>query len=118
MNTFRLTVLTATMTLLGCAGTAGDTAAEGDILTSAEEYGTLSSELSAGVALGSTLKTTANLNLRTSASLSAQVRLVIPSGATVTTVNVSQPSGGWYNVKYNGVSGWSYGSYLNLVSSP
>ncbi len=57
MNTLRLTVLTATLTLMGCAGTAGETAAEGDVLTSAEEYGTLSSELSSGVALGSTLKT-------------------------------------------------------------
>ena len=119
MNTLRLTVLAATVAMMGCAtGTAGDTAAEGDVLTSAEEYGTLSSELSSGVALGSTLRTTSNLNLRTSASLSAQVRLVIPSGATVTTVNVTQPSGGWYNVKYNGVTGWSYGSYLNLVSQP
>lgn len=119
MNTLRLTVLAATVAMLGCAtGTAGDTAAEGDLLTSAEEYGTLSSELSSGVALGSTLRTTANLNLRTSPSLSAQVRLVIPQGATVTTVNVTQPSGGWYNIKYNGVTGWSYGSYLNLVSQP
>lgn len=119
MNTLRLTVLAAAVAMMGCAtGTAGDTAAEGDVLTSAEEYGTLSSELSSGVALGSTLRTTSNLNLRTSASLSAQVRLVIPSGATVTTVNVSQPSGGWYNVKYNGVTGWSYGAYLNLVSQP
>lgn len=118
MNTLRLTVLSVTVALMGCAGTAGDTAAEGDVLTGAEEYGTLSSELSSGVALGSTLRTTANLNLRTSASLSAQVRLVIPSGSHVTTVNVSQPSGGWYNIKYNGVTGWSYGSYLNLVSQP
>lgn len=118
MNTLRLMVLSATVAAMGCAGSAGDTAAEGDLLTGAEEFGTLSSELSAGVPLGSTLRTTANLNLRTSASMNAQVRLVIPSGATVTTVNVSQPSGGWYNIKYNGVTGWSYGSYLNLVSSP
>ena len=118
MNTLRLSVLSVSMAMLGCAGTAGDSAAEGDVLTGVEEYGTLSSELSAGVALGSTLRTTANLNLRTSASMSAQVRLVIPSGASVTTVNVSQPSGGWYNVKYNGVTGWSYGSFLNLMSSP
>ena len=92
MNTLRLTMLSVAVALTGCAGTAGDTAAEGDLLTGAEEYGTLSSELSSGVALGSTLKTTANLNLRTSASMSAQVRLVIPSGSSVTTVNVSQPS--------------------------
>ena len=118
MNTLRSTVLGVTLALMGCAGTAGDTAAEGDLLTGAEEYGTLSSELSSGVALGSTLRTTASLNLRTSASMNAQVRLVIPSGRTVTTINVSQPSGGWYNVKYDGVSGWSYGAYLNLVSQP
>lgn len=118
MNTARLMVLSATVAAMGCAGSVGDTAADGDLLTGAEEFGTLSSELSAGVPLGSTLRTTANLNLRTSASMNAQVRLVIPSGATVTTVNVSQPSGGWYNIKYNGVTGWSYGSYLNLVSSP
>ena len=118
MNTLRLAVLSVTVGLMGCAGTVGDTTAEGDLLTGAEETGTLSSELSSGVALGSSLRTTSNLNLRTSASLSAQVRLVIPSGATVTTVNATQPSGGWYNVKYNGVTGWSYGTYLNLVSSP
>lgn len=118
MNMARLTVVGVTAALMGCAGTAGDTAAEGDILTGAEEYGTLSSELSSGVALGSTLRTNANLNLRTSASMTAQIRMVIPAGSTVTTVNVSQPNGGWYNVKYNGVAGWSYGSYLNLVSEP
>jgi uncharacterized protein YraI len=111
-------VLAASMTLVACAGTAGETAADGELLTGAEEFGTLSSELSSGVALGSTLRTTSGLNLRTSPSMSAQVRLVIPAGATVTTVNVTQPSGGWYNVKYNGVTGWSYGAYLNLVSQP
>jgi cell wall-associated NlpC family hydrolase len=113
----RNVMLGATLTLVGCAGSVGETAADGELLTSAEEFGTLSSELSSGVALGSMLRTTSNLNLRTGASMNATVRLVIPSGATVTTVNVTQPNGGWYNVKYNGVTGWSYGSYLNLVSS-
>jgi cell wall-associated NlpC family hydrolase len=113
----RNVMLGATLTMVGCAGSVGETAADGELLTSAEEFGTLSSELSSGVALGSTLRTTSNLNLRTSASMNATVRLVIPSGATVTTVNVTQPNGGWYNVKYNGVTGWSYGSYLNLVTS-
>lgn len=118
VNTVRVLVMTAAMALVGCAGTVGDTATDGELLAGAEEYGTLSSELSAGVPLGSTLKTTTGLNLRTSPSMSGQVRLVIPAGATVTTVNVTQPSGGWYNIKYNGVTGWSYGTYLTLVSSP
>ena len=118
VTSVRAALVVLSVTMVGCAGTAGQTAADGELLEGAEEYGTLSSELSTGVPLGSTLKTTANLNLRTSASMSGTIRLVIPSGATVTTVNVSQPSGGWYNVKYNGVTGWSYGTYLTLVSSP
>ncbi|MFO0596538.1 MAG: SH3 domain-containing protein [Myxococcaceae bacterium] len=115
----RRVVLASTLSLLGCAGTVGSTEADGTMLQGADEAtGTISSELSAGVPLGSTLKTTSNLNLRTSASMSGTIRLVIPQGATVTTVNTAQPSGGWYNVKYNGVVGWSYGAYLNLVDSP
>lgn len=118
MNRLRLPVLMVTSALMGCMGMAGDLAAEGEALAGAEEYGTVSSELSVGVALGSTLRTTANLNLRTTASMNGQIRLVIPSGANVTTVNVSQPIGGWYNIKYNGVTGWSYGAYLSLVWQP
>lgn len=117
MKMLQLTILGVAVALTGCAGTAGETATDGELLAGADEYGTLSSALSSGVALGSTLRTTANLNLRTSPSMSAQVRLVIPNGSRVTTVNVTQPSGGWYNVKYNGVVGWSYGAYLDLVSS-
>lgn len=116
-TTLKMTVLGATLALLGCSGSVGESATDGEFLESAEEFGTLSSELSSGVALGSTLRTTANLNLRTGPSLSERVRLVIPKGATVTTVNVTSPRGGFYNVKYNGVVGWSYGSYLTLVSS-
>ena len=36
MNTLRLAVLSVTVGLMGCAGTAGDTAAEGDLLTGAD----------------------------------------------------------------------------------
>lgn len=117
-NTISTVGLSAALALAGCAGTAGDTAVDSDILQGAEESGTLSQELSSGVALGSTLKTTAALNLRTGAGMGYRVRLVIPKGAHVTTVNRTTPVGGWYNIKYNGVIGWSYGSYLTLVSQP
>jgi uncharacterized protein YraI len=105
--------------LAGCAGSSelsiggGDV---GEVVVGADETGTVGQELSAGVPVGSTLRTTANLNLRTGPATSNTIRLVIPSGATVTTVNTATPSAGWYNVKYNGVVGWSYGSYLTLVS--
>jgi len=109
--------LAGAVALAGCAGTVGDTDVDSDIIQGAEETGTISQELSSGVPIGSTLQTTAALNLRTGASTSYRVRLVIPSGAKVTTVNRSTPVGGWYNIKYNGVVGWSYGGYLKLVSS-
>lgn len=111
-------LLGALVALAGCAGTAGDTAVDSDLMLGEEETGVLSQELSSGVAVGSTLQTTGNLNLRTGASTSYRVRLVIPKGARVTTVNRSTPVGGWYNIKYNGVVGWSYGGYLKLISQP
>lgn len=102
----------------GCAGTVGETDLDSDVLTGAEdEVGTIDSELSTGVPIGTHLKTSAALNLRTGAGMGYRVRLVIPQGATVTTINRTTPSGGWYNIKYNGITGWSYGSYLNRVSS-
>lgn len=114
--TLKTAWLVAAMVLVGCAGTVGET--DSDIMTGAEdEVGTVDAELSSGVPIGSKLKTTSNLNLRTGAGTGYRVRLVIPKGGTVTTVNRSTPVKGWYNVKYNGVTGWAYGSYLNKVSS-
>jgi hypothetical protein len=112
-------LVVSALALAGCGtGTASDTALDSQVLQGApENQGTISSELSAGVPIGSTLKTTTALNLRTGAGTSYQVRLVIPSGATVTTVNTTQSTAGFYNVKYNGVVGWAYGSYLTLVTS-
>lgn len=58
------------------------------------------------------------MNLRTGPSTGYRILHVIPQGAHVTTVNRTTPSGGWYNIKHNGVVGWSYGGYLKLVSTP
>ncbi|MGV3625238.1 MAG: SH3 domain-containing protein [Archangium sp.] len=115
-NTLRFLALSTVMAM-GCAGTAGETATDGEVLVGADETATISSELTGGVALGSTLKTTSNLNLRSGPGTGYQVRLVIPQGATVITVNQTSPSGSFYNVKYNGVTGWASGGYMTLVSS-
>jgi hypothetical protein len=123
-----MAVLLAAFGLGACAGEieGGSAAVDGDIgddvpsealQPADDETGTISSELSVSVPIGSTLATTANLNLRSGPSTGYGVKLVIPSGARVTTVNRTTPSGGWYNIKYNGVIGWSYGSYLKLVTS-
>lgn len=115
----RIGAVVLTAALVGCAGTAGDTAADSELLAGGnEDTATMSSELSGGVAIGSTLKTTSSLNLRTGAGMDFRVRLVIPQGATVTTINRSTPDGSWYNIRYNGIEGWAHGGYLTLVSSP
>jgi cell wall-associated NlpC family hydrolase len=61
-------------------------------------------------------RTTANLNLRKSASTSASILAVIPKSTVVTLVSSTQ-SNGFYNVKYNGITGWSYASYLTPVAT-
>lgn len=110
--------MAAALAFAGCAGSAGDVPTDSELLTAVEDdTATVSSELSSGVPIGSTLAATANLNLRTGPGMGYSIRLVIPSGGRVTTINRSTPSGGWYNIKYNGISGWSYGAYLKLVSS-
>ncbi len=68
------------------------------------------------VAVGQTLKTNAALNLRSSASTSAKILLVIPKGSKVTVVSAT-PKSGWYNIKFAGTTGWSFGVYLDPTSS-
>ncbi len=84
----------------------------GSDLQGADETGAISSELSNGVPIGTTLVTTANLNLRSGSSTSASILHVIPNGASVVTVNTATPVSGFYNVKHAGVEGWAYGAYL------
>lgn len=100
-------------TMIGC----GAGSSSGDSLSGAPETGAVSDALSGGVPIGSTLATTASLNLRSGASTSASILQVIPSGAHVVTVNTATPVNGFYNVSHNGVVGWSYGQYLTLVSA-
>jgi cell wall-associated NlpC family hydrolase len=116
MNNKILSLL-AMVTLFNCS-TSSDAVISSDAVVSADENGELSQQLSTGVAVGSTLRTTSGLNLRTGPGLGYSIRLVIPSGATVKTVNRTNASGGFYNVSYNGVVGYAYGAYLNLVSQP
>lgn len=84
---------------------------EDDAVASAE------SALSTSVAAGSTLQTTANLNLRTGPSTSYSILKVMPQGSNVIAVT-GVPKNGWYQIKYSGTTGWSSGSYLKFISAP
>lgn len=117
--THALTSLCAALLLAGCGvGVEGAPGAEQGEVGVDEELATTSQALSTSVPIGSTLRTTAPLNLRTGASTGYAIRLTIPSGATVKTVNRTSPSNGFYNVSYNGTVGWAHGGWLTLVSSP
>jgi hypothetical protein len=119
MNT-NVTLRTAALAILvaGCGGTVGSSDIDSDeLLGKDDDIGSLSSELSVSVPIGSTLAATTSLNLRSGPSTGYRVLHVIPSGGRVYTVNRTTPSNGWYNIKHNGVVGWSYGGYLKLVSS-
>lgn len=107
---------TLTAALLGACG--GEAYVETEILTGAEETGVLSAELSSSVAVGSTLRSTTAVNLRSGPSTSHKTLLVVPRAALVVTVDLTTPSNGFYKVKYNGTVGYSHGAYYELVSSP
>jgi cell wall-associated NlpC family hydrolase len=97
--------LSAAACVVGCSGSDGGGAAADDSVTSE------SSALSSDESVGSTLHTTAYLNLRTGPSTGHSVILVIPDGAAVTVKN-DKPDGGWYEIEYDGHEGWSSGAYL------
>ncbi len=113
------TSLLGLLIVAGCAGTTSTNPTDAtDVLTSANETATVAQQLSVPEPIGSTLRTTANLNMRSGPGTTYAVRLVIPSGADVITVNQTDPVSGWYNIKYNGVEGWSSGSYLTFIAPP
>ncbi|MBX3071262.1 MAG: SH3 domain-containing protein [Thermomicrobiales bacterium] len=61
------------------------------------------------------MRTTANLRLRSGASLDASVLLVIPSGATVNTTGATQ--NGFAQLTYQGTTGWASTQYLTSSGS-
>ena len=109
------TVVVSSSLVAACAP--GGSEYENDLLEAADESVSSSDALTATVAAGSTLKTTANLNLRTGASTSKAIMYTMPNGSSVTVVD-GQPTNGFYKVKHNGTIGFAYGQYLQLVSSP
>lgn len=66
-------------------------------------------------AVGSTLRTTADLNLRAGAGTQHGILVTMPAGAVVTVV-AAAPSGAFYNVRYASLTGWASGEYL--VAAP
>ncbi|WP_411731806.1 SH3 domain-containing protein [Paeniglutamicibacter sp.] len=60
--------------------------------------------------LPATVRTTANLNLRTGPSTAYAILLTIPQGTTVKVL--ARASNGWYKVSYAGRTGWVSNAYV------
>ena len=58
-------------------------------------------------------QTTANLNMRNSASTNGTILLTIPSGKEITYIS---KSGTWYQVKYGTKTGWVSSSYVKTIT--
>src|SRR5262249_50889681 len=97
----------------GCAApTGGSSGPSSTELVGADDSGdgTAAESVLGSLAVGSTLKATANVNLRSGPSTSNSIYHVVPTGSIVTVV-ASDPKNGFYNVKHGGVTGWSFGNY-------
>lgn len=103
----------ALISITGCALEDEQPEAVDDSMT-----GTVADEISSSVAIGTTLETTDNLNLRTGPSTADSVIEVIPAGTPVSVVFRSTSSGGFYHIAAGRKIGWSSGLYLKVATLP
>lgn len=110
------TALTASMLSLSACSVGTNEPDSEELVGAPEENVAESADAITGnVAVGSTLVSTADVNLRTGPSTSYKILHVVPKGSKVTVV-ASAPQNGFYKIKHNGVTGWSYGQYYNASS--
>ena len=109
-------VATSLVALSACTVDSNDP--DSDELTGApeENLGQKDDAVSGTLTVGSTLIATADVNLRSGPSTSNGVLHVVAKGSSVTVVSGS-PQNGYYKVKHNGTTGWSYGQYYKAGSS-
>lgn len=113
LSSVALFVAVASFGALGCTATS---AQDPDSEELVEDVGGKGEGVSGGIAVGTQLKSTANVNLRSSATTSASILHVVPEGSIVT-VESGTPSNGFYKIKHNGTVGWSSGQYYDPYSS-
>jgi uncharacterized protein YraI len=101
--------------LSACSATPGDPDST-ELVGAPETVDANHDALSGSHPVGSKLKTTADLNLRTGPSTNKSILHVIPDGSEVTLVDAA-PNNGFYHVKHNGTVGWSFGQYLKASSA-
>lgn len=104
-----LLVASVLLVASGCSSEDGD---------SGELVGSTADELATSGPVytpGTTLRTTANLNLRAGGSVSTKILRVMPSGSHVT-VREKSGANAWVAVTFSGYAGWAHTSYLERTS--
>lgn len=99
----------------GCAPSTNDPESE-TVIGEDETVATGEDGLSGPLAVGTVLKSTTGVNLRSGPSTSNSIYYTVAQGSLVT-VQQSQPQNGFYKVKHNGTVGWSYGQYYVVNES-
>lgn len=98
---------------LGCSNVGDD----GEVVGADDEFGTSENALSGDIGVGTTLRTTTGLNIRSGAGTNFAVLVTVPQGATLT-VRVAAPVNGFYAVTYADTEGWASGQYLTTNDAP
>ncbi len=86
-----------------------------DLVSADEGIRANESGISGSLAVGTRLRTTADLNFRSGPSTGYEVIRVLAKDTLVDLV-ASQPSNGFYKVEQGGTKGWCSGNYLAVVS--
>ena len=102
-------------TLPACMSASGPVDSE-ELTGAPEDTDTSGNAVSGSFPVGSTLKTTTNVNLRKGPSTGNSILHVIPEGSSVTLMDAT-PQNGFYKVKHNGTIGWSFGKYYVVVDT-
>jgi hypothetical protein len=108
------TTVVAAMGVLPACTTGDDSE---DLVGANEDIGSTTEGVTGTIAVGSTLKSTTNVNLRSGPGTGFNILHVVPTGASVT-VESATPDNGFYKVKHSGTVGWSSGKYYTTVTGP
>lgn len=106
----------ALVTALACGGNLACSPASGPPGHPAEEPVAVGSGISGSLPVGTKLRASANVNLRTGPSTSSEILTVVAKGSTVELL-LSEPTEGFYEVRRDAITGWTSGKYYSVVAS-
>lgn len=96
---------------VGCSSAPADSS---EVTGADDSVASTADALTGNVGVGTTLRTTTGLNLRSGPGTGYAILVTMPAGAIVS-VRQSAPVNSFYAISYGGRSGFAYGSYLAVT---